>query len=56
MRDTFWMRVLSGTVVVCLSWAIPICAESAAQTVVSDQYDVRRFGAVGDGKTDWKPK
>jgi len=42
---------LSG-MAACLLWAMPVCAQSAAQMVVSDRYDVRQSGAVGDGKTD----
>lgn len=41
--------ILLGLVLV---WVAQVCAQEAAQAVVPDQYDVRQFGAVGDGKTD----
>ena len=42
---------------ILLFWFLPassvgLCAEQARPPAGSDQFDVRRFGAVGDGKTD----
>lgn len=52
MYGTCRERILSG-LSFCLIWVwmAPVFAGDAPQAV-SDQYDVRKFGAVGDGKTD----
>ncbi len=54
MRDRSLARVLSGTVIVVglWLWAVAVHAGDVAPAAGADQYDVRRFGAVGDGKTD----
>jgi len=56
MNYTSWVRALSGFAAILLGWSFMGVAQAgagdAALTAVPDPFDVRRFGAVGDGKTD----
>jgi hypothetical protein len=41
-----------GLAILVLSWAGAVVAEEKTATVVPDRFDVRQFGAVGDGQMD----
>jgi hypothetical protein len=41
-----------GLAILVLSWAGAVVAEEKTAAVVPDGFDVRQFGAVGDGQTD----